>query len=545
MGMHHAVGPPQSDDQNILNGAGYANQNAGYVGQQQQLPVGYPNQNAPGPQGYGGQQQQQQQPTPPAGYQQPPQQPGYPPPQSSPSAYLPPQASPYGLPPSASPFPPPAGQQNQYGPPPQQQSPYGTGDVGSLSQAMSQVDLSGQQPGTISKASRKKGRAYHQLDQAPEQAGLGAGNNFPPFTPNVGDNMQQGFLDADPSSMAMGPQPHTGSQFPMPGAPAFAPQQQVDPTAFHARMGGPAKGMPAMGGKIDPLAIPSIPVSRDMALQHYRKTMFPTLARQLPPNATSDFIAQDQGNASPRVCRLTLNAVPVSGELLATTHLPLALLIQPLAKLKPEEVPIPVLDFGESGPPRCRRCRTYMNPFMQFVHGGGKFRCNMCLFPNNEVPNEYYSPVDMAGVRVDRDQRPELTRGTVEFVVPKEYWAKKGSAEAIGDGKGGAPMRWLFLIDVTETAVNRGTLEAVVGGIKEALYGASAYENILPGEEEQDGREGMKRRLPAGCKVGICTLDKEVHFYNLSVSSFFKKWWSWLTKGDMNYSPIWIRHKWW
>lgn len=140
----------------------------------------------------------------------------------------------------------------------------------------------------------------------------------------------------------------------------------------------------------------------------------------------------------------------------------------------------------------------------------------MCLFPNNEVPNEYYAPLDMAGVRVDRDQRPELMRGTVEFVVPKEYWAKKEGVESTTEGRGGAPMRWLFLIDSTEKAVAQGTLEAVVGGIREALYGESAYRPLVEGEEPDDEMQG-RRRLPPGCKVGICTYNKEVHFYNLNV----------------------------
>lgn len=143
----------------------------------------------------------------------------------------------------------------------------------------------------------------------------------------------------------------------------------------------------------------------------------------------------------------------------------------------------------------------------------------MCLFPNNEVPSEYYAPVDMAGFRVDREQRPELTKGTVEFVVPKEYWAKKEGEGAGGEeGKGGSPMRWLFLVDVGENAVNKGVLESVVGGIREALYGESAYMPCLDGQESEDEKEGKRRRLPKGCKVGICTFDKEVQFYNLNVS---------------------------
>src|SRR6201999_343151 len=127
----------------------------------------------------------------------------------------------------------------------------------------------------------------------------------------------------------------------------------------------------------------------------------------------------DQGNSSPKHARLTVNNVPSTAEALASTGLPLGLVIQPFAPLQEGEQPIPVLDFGETGPPRCRRCRAYINPFMAFRSGGNKFVCNMCTFPN-DVPPEYFSPTDPSGARVDRQQRPELTRGTVEFMVPKE-----------------------------------------------------------------------------------------------------------------------------
>ncbi|KAI5776855.1 hypothetical protein EDC01DRAFT_680536 [Geopyxis carbonaria] len=523
LGMYNAPGQPQTDDQ--AQAQAPAQQAQGYG-----PPQGYGQTPTPG-----GLQPQQPPPGPPRSpYQQtsaygppqgPPQQtPAYGAPQqtATPAYGAPPgpprspyqQTNAYGPPPSTSPFPPPqqaspygAPPQQQYGQPPQQQqAPYG-GDVGGIAQGMAGMDL---QPGTISKASRKKQRAhaYHQLDQAPDSNP----GNLPAFSPNVGDNLQQGFLSG-PTPQQQMPQSPGIPQFPLPAAPSFVPQQAADPAAFHARQ--PAgMNVSQQGGKVDAMAIPSVPRARDAAIQHFRQTVFPTLARHLPPNAASDFVAQDQGNASPKFCRLTVNAVPTTAELLASTHLPLALLLQPLAKLRAEEEPIPVLDFGEMGPPRCRRCRTYINPFMTFVQGGSKFRCNMCLFPNNEVPNEYYAPVDMAGVRVDREQRPELTRGTVEFVVPKEYWANKEGADS--EGKGGAPMRYLFLVDATEGAVNRGTLEAVTRGIKEALYGESAYEPVLEGQEAEDGMEGKKRRLPKGCKVGICTFDKDVHFYNLN-----------------------------
>lgn len=496
MGMYHDPNDP--NNQSNQNGQPPAHQ--GYRPQVAPPPSGYQQSGAPAfqapPQQYGQPPQQQQQ-------QQYGQAPG------PPSPYA--QQQPYGAPPASSPY-----QQQQqfqqqqpgtpYGQPP---SPYGApGDAGALAQGMSGMDLTGGQP-HASRAPRKKQRAhaYHELDQAPN-----AGGNLPPFSPNVGDNMQQGFLSQHSPAPQMG-----GSQFPMQAAPNFVPQQVADPAAFNARPGSSSHGVAQAGGKVDPLSIPSIPAQRDLAIETFRQKVYPTLQRHLPPNAVSDFVAHDEGNASPKFARLTMNAVPATAELLHTTALPLALMIQPLAKLRPEEEPIPVLDFGDAGPPRCRRCRTYINPFMQFLQGGAKFRCNMCLFPNNEVPNEYYAALDMSGARIDREMRPELTRGTVEFVVPKEYWAKKEGVDADA-GRGGTPMRYLFLIDSTEGAVNRGTLSAVVAGIKEAIYGESAYENALEGEEEEDGQEGKKRKLPRGCKIGICTFDKEVHFYNLSVS---------------------------
>ena len=251
-------------------------------------------------------------------------------------------------------------------------------------------------------------------------------------------------------------------------------------------------------GKVDPEQIPSIPRLRDGTAQYYFDHVYATMENHLPPPATIPFVALDQGNSSPKFARLTLNNIPSTSESLASTGLPLGLVLQPLAPQQEGEQPIPVLDFGEVGPPRCRRCRTYINPFMTFKSGGNKLVCNMCTFPN-EVASEYFAPTDPSGVRVDRMQRPELTMGTVEFLVPKEYWAK----EPVG-------LRWLFLIDVTQESVNRGFLASVCKGILDAIYGDDPE-----APEEQVAEDGSTlNRLPGGAKVGIVTYDKEVHFYN-------------------------------
>lgn len=287
------------------------------------------------------------------------------------------------------------------------------------------------------------------------------------------------------------------NQFPA-ATPIFHPGSQASPMQHAARTPGTLLAGSAASsaqGRVDPEHIPSVPRSRDVPAKYYLEHIYPTMEHHLPPPATVPYVAFDQGNSSPKYARLTLNNIPVSAEALAATALPLGLVLQPLAPLQEGEQPVPVLDFGETGPPRCRRCRAYINPFMQFKAGGNKFVCNMCDFPN-DVPGEYFSPTDQTGARMDRLQRPELMLGTVDFMVPKEYWSK----EPVG-------LRWLFLIDVTAEAVDRGFLAAFCEGIISALYGGSGN-----GSEEGES----VARIPEGAKVGIMTFDRGIHFYNLS-----------------------------
>lgn len=253
-------------------------------------------------------------------------------------------------------------------------------------------------------------------------------------------------------------------------------------------------------GRVDPEQVPSIPRSRDGPATYYLDHIYPTMERHLPPPTAVPFIAYDQGNASPKHARLTLNNIPATSEALSVTGLPLGLICQPLAPLQDGENPIPTLDFGDSGPPRCRRCRAYINSFMTFQSGGNKFVCNMCNFPN-DVPSEYFAPTDPSGVRIDRPQRPELTLGTVEFLVPKEYWAN----EPVG-------LRWLFLIDVSAESINKGFASGFCEGILSVLYEGSGMSDTDKSHDKSSG----SRCLPPDSKVGLVTFDREIHFYNLS-----------------------------
>jgi protein transport protein SEC24 len=372
----------------------------------------------------------------------------------------------------------------------------GDHDVNNLAGQMGAVGLGADQAAQP-KHKKKNRHAYHNLE-GPGGSAQAFNGTPQPGTPtqyyNQGSPQVGGAQWTEPQiTPAM-------SQFPAAANPVFSPGAQASPMQYAARTpaaphqtgGGAAVG--SAQGRVDPEQIPSVPKSRDAPAKYYLENVYPTMEHHLPPPATVPFVAFDQGNSSPKFARLTLNNIPLSAQALAATSLPLGMVLQPLAAQQEGEQSIPVLDFGETGPPRCARCRAYINPFMQFKAGGNKVVCNLCTYPN-DVPGEYFAPTDQSGVRVDRLQRPELTLGTVDFMVPKEYWSK----EPVG-------IRWLFLIDVTAEAVNRGFLHGFCEGVMNALYG---------GSDNVDGSQATSR-IPKSAKVGIMTFDKEMHFYNLS-----------------------------
>jgi protein transport protein SEC24 len=408
-------------------------------------------------------------------------QPGeFPPVASGPPGYNQPGA-PYG---SQIPGTPPVSYQANPGaiPPPgaSQDANYG------LAAQMGGMAISGDGSGTVKK--KRDRHAYHTL-----QTGAGSSQPFNGM-PQGAVNPSQ-FLNQQGNTAGIPPNPYTGeyatpamSQFPASVNPTFGSAQPEQ---------APKPGAVSTQGKVDPEQLPSVPALRDESALYYLENLFPTMEPNLvPPPSAIPFVGVDQGNSSPRYTRLTMTHIPASAEILNSTGLPLGLVVQPLAQLHEGEREIPVLDFGETGPPRCRRCRTYINPFMTFRSGGNKFVCNTCGFPN-DTPAEYFAPLDPTGSRVDRTQRPELMLGTVEFIVPKEYWSKEP-----------VPMRWLFLIDVTEETVNKGFLSAMCDGVMNALYG---------GDQDSDD-DSPKRNIPEGSKVGIVTFDKQMHFYNLTAS---------------------------
>ena len=159
----------------------------------------------------------------------------------------------------------------------------------------------------------------------------------------------------------------------------------------------------------------------------------------------------------------------------------MGMILQPLAE-DPDGVPVPTVNFGTAGVIRCKRCRTYINPFVEFIDNGRRWRCNMCK-TNNEVPNPYFCHLDASGKRSDVEQRPELIKGQVEYVAPQEYMVRPPQ-----------PPVYLFVLDVSYNSIATGLLHHAVATIKEIL-------SELPGSPRT--------------QVGFITYDNTVQFYNL------------------------------
>ncbi|KAG4112678.1 hypothetical protein ERO13_D13G176500v2 [Gossypium hirsutum] len=202
----------------------------------------------------------------------------------------------------------------------------------------------------------------------------------------------------------------------------------------------------------------------------------------IPPPASCDYIVKDTGNCSPRYMRCTIHQIPCTADLLTNCGMELALMVQPLAPLHPSEEPIPVVDFGEGGPIRCSRCKGYINPFMRFTDHGRQFICNFCGCVGS-TPHEYQCNLGPDGRRRDADERPELCRGTVEFVATKDYMMRDPM-----------PAVYFFLIDVSMNAIQTGATAAACAAISQVIA---------------DLPEGPRTML------GIATFDSTVHFYNL------------------------------
>ncbi|KGG51199.1 hypothetical protein DI09_41p110 [Mitosporidium daphniae] len=129
-----------------------------------------------------------------------------------------------------------------------------------------------------------------------------------------------------------------------------------------------------------------------------------------------------QPSASPVFCRATIQALPASPAISKSIKIPLAVTFTPYPPITadPQTAFVPLVQGVIL---RCRRCRTYINPFVEWVDGSLRsYRCNLHAFDAVSflVPLEY--DYDSTSQRpIDRAGRFELSCPVVEYVAPDEY----------------------------------------------------------------------------------------------------------------------------
>ncbi|BGP55492.1 COPII subunit [Rhodotorula sphaerocarpa] len=198
----------------------------------------------------------------------------------------------------------------------------------------------------------------------------------------------------------------------------------------------------------------------------------------LPPNAS--FSQSPTRNADPSYQRSTLNAIPTTNTLLQKSKIPLALVLTPYRSLKPGDPEVPVV--SDTVIARCRRCRTYINPYVTFIEGGQRWKCCMCNL-SNEVP-QLFDWDQEKNEPADRYARHELNSSVVEFVAPTEYMVRAPQ-----------PPIYVFVMDVSYSAISTGMVATAARTLLESL-------DRIPNADDRT-------------KISLICVDSCLHFFTL------------------------------
>lgn len=144
-------------------------------------------------------------------------------------------------------------------------------------------------------------------------------------------------------------------------------------------------------------------------------------------------------------------------------------------------VDVPCVDSGDSIIVRCKNCRAYINPY-SFFKSANLWECNFCD-TNNKVPSGYSESLDSDGLRVDRNEKPELYSCYYDFYAPSDYSNRIPQIPI-----------YYFLVDVSVESIRTGLLYTFCQAMPDAIN-----------ELAKNSRS----------KLCVITFDSAVHFYDI------------------------------
>lgn len=261
-------------------------------------------------------------------------------------------------------------------------------------------------------------------------------------------------------------------QPPPPLYPTQQQQQQQQPT-LEPPMGGVPGYDPELHSRMAGLSV-NASFNKLWGYEACNLLQTRNILPKTPEDPPKPSLPGENAICSPDIFRCTLTKIPETQSLLQKARLPLGVLIHPFRDV----THLPVIQ--SSTIVRCRSCRAYINPYVQFVERQ-KWKCNIC-FRINPLPDDFmYDPSTKKYGEPER--RPEVRNATVEFIAPTEYMLRPPQ-----------PAAYLFVLDVSHGAIHTGYL--------------SSFCKVLL--EELDNIPGDSRT-----QVGFVTFDSSVHFYNL------------------------------
>lgn len=203
------------------------------------------------------------------------------------------------------------------------------------------------------------------------------------------------------------------------------------------------------GGAPTPAAAPAVPLNQLYNVDLLNSLPPPVNDLDLPPPPLSVPIEatvsqSEYSNATPEYMRSTLNVVPKTTGLMRKAKLPFSLVLRPFNNLKESDEPIPLQ--SDLAIKRCRRCRSYINPFVTLLDNNTRWRCSVCNLPN-DIPQSF--EYDAATSRpLNMFDRPEFNYGVVDFLAPQAYVSKPPQ-----------PPTYVFLLDTSVNSISIGALQ--------------------------------------------------------------------------------------